>query len=223
MSCVDRYWRQLCFQQDGILWYRLSQRHSFLPPTALPPGSAQHRWTLTEAINHRPGFSRALLQSRKRLALDVVPDALLGLEPAPATDLTLFPDPQDLQKCDQPDLYPSGRQLYGRIEGWKDYFETSLFLEREWIEGKPTMKELRGHVEAVLCVKTLCHGERIASGDRLGFLKVWCTITGECLKTIKRHMMGISCFAAQGDLLVSGSWVCEALLASTLQWLKDWV
>ncbi|KAF9364978.1 hypothetical protein BGX34_011815 [Mortierella sp. NVP85] len=31
-------------------------------------------------------------------------------------------------------------------------------------------------------------------------------MTGKCLKTIKQHMMGISCFAAQDDLLVSGSW-----------------
>lgn len=162
-----------------------------------------------EAIDHRPGLARALLQSCKRLVLDnIVPEAALDLEPTPARDLARLADPQDQQKCDLHDLYPSSRQLYGRIESWKDYFETSLFLEREWIRGKPTIKELRGHEEAVLCVKSLYHGERIVSGDRLGYLKVWCAITGECLKTIKRHMMGISCFAAQGDLLVSGSWVC---------------
>lgn len=69
------------------------------------------------------------------------------------------------------------------------------------------MKELRGHEEAVLCVKTLRKGDRIVSGDRLGYLRVWCTTTGACLGTFKRHMMGVSCLAVQGDLLVTGSWV----------------
>ncbi|KAF8933180.1 hypothetical protein BGZ58_006523 [Dissophora ornata] len=105
----------------------------------------------------------------------------------------------------------SARLVHGRIESWRDYFETMLILEREWIEGKPTIKELRGHEGAVLCVKALPRGERIVSGDRLGYLKVWCTVTQSCLKTIK-FMMGISSFAVQGDLLVSGSWDCTVLI-----------
>ncbi|KAF9987851.1 hypothetical protein BGZ65_001573 [Modicella reniformis] len=223
MSRVDRYWRQLTFQQDGVLWYRLCQRHGFLPAPAPAPApapvpepalalassfldSTQHHWTLTEAMNHRPGLARALLQSRKRLAPnDVAPNTSLSHGSIP-TSLVRLADLQDQQSCDQHDFYPSARQQFGRVESWRDYFETLLILEREWIEGKPTVKELRGHEEAVLCVKSLSYGERIVSGDRLGYLKIWCAVTAKCLKTIKRHMMGISCFAAQGDLLVSGSW-----------------
>ncbi|KAF9344281.1 hypothetical protein BGX26_004579 [Mortierella sp. AD094] len=86
------------------------------------------------------------------------------------------------------------RSEQGRIESWRDYFEASLILEREWIEGKPTIKELRGHNEAVLCVKALPQSERIVSGDRLGSIIVWCAMTGAFLKEFKHHMMGVSCF-----------------------------
>ncbi|KAF9205376.1 hypothetical protein BGZ49_004102 [Haplosporangium sp. Z 27] len=94
----------------------------------------------------------------------------------------------------------------GGIENWRDYFETSIILQREWIEGKPTIKELRGHQEAVLCVKTLPLSERIVSGDRLGYMIVWCALTGTLLKGFKQHMMGVSCFVVHNELLISGSW-----------------
>jgi len=206
MSRVDRYWRHLTFQQDSILWYRLCQRHDFFPP--IPSSAPSHyRWTPKEAIDHRPGLTRALLQSRKRLVLD-------GLVPnTPPLDQGSSQEPPSY-------LHPSSRQWYGRIDSWRDYFEIQLILEREWMEGQPVIKELRGHDEAVLCVKSLPPWERIVSGDRLGYLKVWCAMTGKCLKTIKQHMMGISCFVAQDDLLVSGSWVGEEEHRSLVQETK---
>ncbi|KAF9085209.1 Kinesin-like protein kif21b [Mortierella sp. AD031] len=105
----------------------------------------------------------------------------------------------------------------GEVETWRDYFEASLILRREWINGKPATKELRGHESAVICVKALPGRDRVVTGDRLGFLKVWCAVTGDCLKTFKRHMMGISSLAIQGDLLVSGSWDSTVVVWRLLQ------
>ncbi|KAF9573925.1 hypothetical protein EC968_007753 [Mortierella alpina] len=190
LSAVDHYWRQLTFQQDCLLWHRLCQRHGFLPgPTTLPSsGHTRPRWTVAQALEQRPGFTRALDQSRKRLAASHGPSSH---DHAPGINSQ---------------VYRSALSTKGNVESWRDFFQASIVLEREWLGGKRTVKELRGHEEAVLCVKTLRKGDRIVSGDRLGYLRVWCTTTGECLGTFKRHMMGVSCLAVQGDLLVTGSW-----------------
>ncbi|KAG0209689.1 hypothetical protein BGX28_010068 [Mortierella sp. GBA30] len=60
-------------------------------------------------------------------------------------------------------VYRSARAIKGSIESWKEYFEASLILEREWMDGKRVVKELRGHEDAVLCVKILRRGSRIDS------------------------------------------------------------
>ncbi|KAF9949011.1 hypothetical protein BGZ72_009139, partial [Mortierella alpina] len=161
LSAVDHYWRQLTFQQDSILWHRLCQRHGFLPgSTALP--SAAHtrpRWTVAQALDQRPGFVRALDQSRKRLTTS---------QGTPAEE----PDPvshDHLPLSSQ--VHRSALSTKGNVESWRDFFQASIVLEREWLGGKRTVKELRGHEEAVLCVKTLRGGDRIVSGDRLGYLR----------------------------------------------------
>jgi hypothetical protein len=198
LSRVSQYCRQLTFQQDDILWYKLCQRHNFLLPN---PETAHHRWTLEEALYQRPGFSRALEQSRQRLIPQHVSETTQ--EHAIITgDQTEIHRQQNIQR-----LRPSARVRHGRVESWRDYFETSLILEREWTEGRYKIKELYGHGDAILCVKALRRGERIVSGDRMGFLRIWCAVTGALLKEFKRHMMGISCLVVQGDVLISGSWV----------------
>ncbi|KAG0316348.1 hypothetical protein BGZ99_006945 [Dissophora globulifera] len=212
LSRLNRYWRGLTFQHDGLFWYRLCQKHGFLAPLPLPLSndSAQHvRWTLDDALRHRPGLSRALLQSRGRLTATPLPPRR---DVSTTTTTTTTPTPTSTSTPTQKQDYPSASNptssslLDGRIDCWKDYFKAMLLLEREWITGKPTLKELHGHGEAVICVKALPLHDRIVSGDRLGYLKVWCAVTGACLKTFKHHMMGISSLAIQGDLVVSGSW-----------------
>ncbi|KAG0371176.1 WD40-repeat-containing domain protein [Gamsiella multidivaricata] len=198
LSRVDRYWRHLTFHQDGILWYRLSQKHGLLLPDRNT--AAQHRWTLEDALARRPGLSRALHQSRRRL---VSQDTLNTTAP---THLNTYTHAETVTKGGSHQLNPSARVWHGRVKTWRDYFETLIILEREWIEGKPTIKELRGHEDAVICVKLLPRRDRIVSGDRLGYLRVWCAVTGRELQKRKEHMMGIPCLVVHKDLLVSGSW-----------------
>ncbi|KAF9188200.1 hypothetical protein BGZ50_001498 [Haplosporangium sp. Z 11] len=215
LSLVDHYWRELTFQKDGILWYRLCQRHSFLPGQGHPPRDRTlFRWTLAEAQEHRPGFTRALAQSRERLrSLETMESPHLSTNDLPTT--AAF---EGRGQHSAPPVFKSARLISGRIKSWRDYFEASIILEREWIEGKPPkVKELRGHNDAVLCVKALRQGYRVVSGDRAGCLRIWCAVTGECLKKFERHMMGVSCLAAQGDLLVSGSWDSTVIVWRELQ------
>ncbi|KAG0022373.1 hypothetical protein BGZ80_000396 [Entomortierella chlamydospora] len=184
---------------EDLLFSRMVSCEPFTP--------TQNRITLAEAQSQRPGFARALLQSSKRLQTLCSPRVDVG-----SLGTKISPIPGQLESSHQPvssataPTFSSMRSEQGRIESWRDYFEASLILEREWIEGKPTIKELRGHNEAVLCVKALPQSERIVSGDRLGCIIVWCAITGAFLKEFKHHMMGVSCFIVHDNLLISGSW-----------------
>ncbi|KAF9581428.1 hypothetical protein BGW38_001547 [Lunasporangiospora selenospora] len=114
--------------------------------------------------------------------------------------------PTSFLSSKRPDHARSALSRQGHISHWKDYFEATRLLEREWIEGKPTVKELRGHKEAVVAVKILPMIDKVVSGDRFGFMIIWCPITGTCLRTFKHHNMGVSSFVTQRDLLLSGSW-----------------
>ncbi|KAF8935135.1 hypothetical protein BGZ47_010052 [Haplosporangium gracile] len=236
LSLVDRYWRHLTFHNDSILWYNLASKHGFLPRSPLPPSepsststsitttisstASSRRWSLVDALAKRPGLNRALTQSRNRLFPIDPSSTSISNSPSnrKATSTTLGPNlPSILQQSlktitmitttARATTHPLCARLErGEVETWRDYFEASLILRREWINGKPATKELRGHDAAVICVKALPGRDRVVTGDRLGFLKVWCAVTGVCLKTYKRHMMGISSLSIQGDLLVSGSW-----------------
>ncbi|KAG0377438.1 hypothetical protein BGX24_006107 [Mortierella sp. AD032] len=225
LSLVDRYWRQLTFHNDSILWYNLASKHGFLPrspPPSAPTTTAAEtsrsvlssRWSLVDALAQQQGLNRALTQSRNRLyppSNNLSTSSSTSNRKAATTAATRSSLPQSTTQ--RPPTYSSSAELRlcarldrGEVETWRDYFETSLILRREWINGRPATKELKGHEAAVICVKVLPGRDRVITGDRLGFLKVWCAVTGECLKTYKRHMMGISSLSIQGDLLVSGSW-----------------
>ncbi|KAF9150607.1 hypothetical protein BG015_007606 [Linnemannia schmuckeri] len=247
LSLVDRYWRHLTFHNDSILWYNLASKHGFLPRSPLPPSeppststsitttasstASSRRWSLVDALAKRPGLNRALIQSRNRLFPISSSSTSFSNSPSNTKAITTTLRPSSPSILQQPLKTNTAtttkatatthtlcaRLERGEVETWRDYFEASLILRREWINGKPATKELRGHDAAVICVKALPGRDRVVTGDRLGFLKVWCAVTGVCLKTYKRHMMGISSLSIQGDLLVSGSWDSTVVVWKQLQ------
>ncbi|KAF9917109.1 hypothetical protein BX616_001930 [Lobosporangium transversale] len=244
LSRVDRHWRQSTFQRDYILWYKLCIRHGFIPLAAAGENNTTdasvnnscglYRLHLQDVQSQLPGLARALLQSSRRISSSSTsssqqssPGALSG------TSSPLLVDLNDDSSIEQhttkkkrmcistlnstSSFSPPSQPFQGRVESWRDYFEVMMTLERKWIEGKPNIRSLREHTEAVLCVKILPQSNRIVSGDRLGYLKVWCALTGVCLKTFKHHMMGISSLVMQDDILVSGSWDSTIIIWRQLQ------
>ncbi|KAG0342784.1 hypothetical protein BG004_005589 [Podila humilis] len=103
------------------------------------------------------------------------------------------------------------------IDTWRRLFEISAILEAEWKAGKPTIKELRGHQDPVLCVKILPLWDRVVTGDRSGCLKIWSATTGVCLRTFRQHRMGISSLVFQKNILISGSWEGTIIIWKQIQ------
>ncbi|KAF9423045.1 hypothetical protein BGZ94_008413 [Podila epigama] len=178
LTRVNRYWRNLIIQHDSALWYRLCQKHGYLPPDPIlkPCSSADSnprlgRWTLDQAVQMRPGLARAIEQSMARIRSSAVSSS------STKADSRNRRNEQGVEK---------------KIDSWCRVFEISTILEAEWKIGKPTIKELRGHQDPVLCIKVLPLYDRVVSGDRSGCLKIWCATTGACLRTYRQHRMGIS-------------------------------
>ncbi|KAG0097421.1 hypothetical protein BGZ93_002767 [Podila epicladia] len=149
MTRVNRYWRTLILQHDNSFWYRLCQKHGYLPShPALYSGHASdgHKVSiqLGEALQLRPGLTRALEQSSKNF------EARISSSSSPNHDAGIDK----------------------RINTWCRLFEISTILEAEWKVGKPTIKELRGHQDPVLCIKILPLWDRVVTGDRSGCLKL---------------------------------------------------
>lgn len=188
MTRVDRYWRTLILQHDNNFWYRLCQKHGYLPSdparySGYTTGGHKISMQLGEALQMRPGLTRALEQSSKNL------EARISSSSSPNHDA----------------------RIDKRVDTWCRLFEISTILEAEWKVGKPTIKELRVHQDPVLCVKMLPLWDRVVTGDRSGCLKIWCATTGACLRTFRQHRMGVSSLVFQKNILVSGSWVCVYL------------
>ncbi|KAF9927274.1 Kinesin-like protein kif21b [Linnemannia zychae] len=240
LSRVDHYWRRLTFHNNSALWYNLALKHGFLPRCPPPPPHStsdwttayrstacassqtilQNRWTLEDAIVKRPGMSRALAQSRKRLNLSIDKIASTAVKPSLSSSTLTSSSPRSNTPTTtvKPQIPKICARLdRGEIETWRDYFEVSMILRREWISGKPATKELRGHEGAVICIKVLPGRDRVVTGDQLGYLKIWCAVTGTCLKSFKRHMMGVSCLSIHDDLLFSGSWDSTIIVWRQLQ------
>ncbi|KAI9237955.1 MAG: WD40-repeat-containing domain protein [Podila humilis] len=195
MTRVDRYWRELILQHDNNFWYRLCQKHGYLPSDpALYSGHASggHKVSiqLGEAVQMRPGLTRALEQSSKNL------------------------ETRTTSSSSSPN---HGARIDKRIDTWCRLFEISTILEAEWKVGKPTIKELRGHQDPVLCVKVLPIWDRVVTGDRSGCLKVWCATTGACLRTFRQHRMGVSSLVFQKNILISGSWDSTIIIWKQIQ------
>ncbi|KAF9326708.1 F-box/WD repeat-containing protein 7 [Podila minutissima] len=187
MTRVDRYWRTLILQHDNSFWYRLCQKHGYLPSDPVlfsghASGGHKVLIQLGEALQMRPGLTRALEQSSKNF------EARISSSSSPSLDA----------------------RIDKRINTWCRLFEISTILEAEWKVGKPTIKELRGHQDPVLCVKILPLWDRVVTGDRSGCLKIWCATTGACLRTFRQHRMGVSSLVFQKNILISGSWIQEA-------------
>ncbi|KAG0045245.1 hypothetical protein BGZ83_009515 [Gryganskiella cystojenkinii] len=204
MARVSHYWRELTFQQGGVLWYKLCRHHGFilfpLVQEQQPPIPA-HNIHMDNVLHSRPGLGRALIQSQHRLSTNDGSNLSNDNSPQPAPVVP----------------HASARLARGKFENWREYFETSMLLEREWIAGRPQIRELRGHENAVLCIKSLKRSNRIVSGDQLGHIRVWCSLTGRCLRILKKHLMGVSCLSVQGEFLLSGSWDSTVIVWRQLQ------
>ncbi|KAF9298142.1 hypothetical protein BGZ74_009511 [Mortierella antarctica] len=194
MTRVDRYWRTLILQHDNSFWYRLCQKHGYLPSDPVlysghASGGHKVLIQLGEALQMRPGLTRALEQSSKKF------EARISSSSSPNHDA----------------------RIDKRINTWCRLFEISTILEAEWKVGKPTIKELRGHQDPVLCVKILPLWDRIVTGDRSGCLKIWCATTGACLRTFRQHRMGVSSLVFQKNILISGSWDSTIIIWKQIQ------
>ncbi|KAF9316794.1 hypothetical protein BG003_001523 [Podila horticola] len=194
MTRVDRYWRTLILQHDNNFWYRLCQKHGYLPSdparySGYTTGGHKISMQLGEALQMRPGLTRALEQSSKNL------EARISSSSSPNHDA----------------------RIDKRVDTWCRLFEISTILEAEWKVGKPTIKELRVHQDPVLCVKMLPLWDRVVTGDRSGCLKIWCATTGACLRTFRQHRMGVSSLVFQKNILVSGSWDSTIIIWKQIQ------
>ena len=69
------------------------------------------------------------------------------------------------------------------------------------------LRTLEGHLDGIWCLATLPEGQRVVSGSKDDYLKVWDISTGDCLHTLEGHSSWVSCVATPStdNVIVSGS------------------
>ena len=97
---------------------------------------------------------------------------------------------------------------------WKSTFMRQHHVDANW-RRRPVRppRVLKGHDDHVItCLQF--DGDRIVSGSDDNTLKVWCALTGKCLRTLVGHTGGVWSSQMMGEYVVSGS---------TDRTLKVWV
>lgn len=87
---------------------------------------------------------------------------------------------------------------------WKDVYKDRFKVGTAWKYGRCTTKVFKGHSNGVMCLQF--DDNILITGSYDTTAKVWDVNTGECLRTLKRHTMGIRClqFEASGHLMTGG-------------------
>ena len=74
-----------------------------------------------------------------------------------------------------------------------------------WVTDGDSLYEIGGHEDRVTCLERLS-GNRVVSGSDDRTLRIWNTITGECLRILQDHLGRVTCLAVLGESrLVTGS------------------
>lgn len=93
---------------------------------------------------------------------------------------------------------------------WKFIYQQRLQLEKNWICGRYTSRELLGHTQAVYCIQF--DNDKIISGSRDDTIKLWDIGSGLCLSfyliilvTLIGHTASVLCLQYNDKIVISGS------------------
>lgn len=108
--------------------------------------------------------------------------------------------PQPLWKRDRPS--PSKR-LMRRKRPWKAVYSERYTVERHWRKGFYSLKKFEGHKDGVLCCQ-YDNNKLLMTGSYDTTIKIWNTDTGELIRTLTGHTMGVKSLIFDDQKLITG-------------------
>lgn len=91
--------------------------------------------------------------------------------------------------------------------------KTLKYWDIEAEEGKECIRTYKGHEGKVTCLTVLPGGEKVASGDNKGYIKIWNIPEEQCVLSWKAHDDEIRCL----DILTDGNKIVSGAMDNTIK------
>lgn len=86
---------------------------------------------------------------------------------------------------------------------WKAVYSERYTVERHWRKGFYSLKKFAGHSDGVLCCK-YDNNKLLMTGSYDTSIKIWNTDTGNLIRTLNGHTMGVKALAFDDQKCISG-------------------
>lgn len=111
--------------------------------------------------------------------------------------------PQPLWKCGA----SAPKRLMRKKRPWKAVYSERYTVERHWRKGFYSVKKFEGHTDGVLCCQ-YDNNKLLMTGSYDTSIKIWNTDTGELIRTLTGHTMGVKSLIYDDQKLISGGLDC---------------
>lgn len=177
---VSTKWKQLA--DDDRVWRYMCEQH-------IDRKCPQCGWGL-------PLMAVKKLQenaSKKRRFSEVEPDDNENISISSSTI------PQPLWKCEA----STSKRLMRKKRPWKAVYSERYTVERHWRKGFYSLKKFEGHKDGVLCCQ-YDNNKLLMTGSYDTTIKIWNTDTGELIRTLRGHTMGVKSLIFDDQKLITG-------------------
>ncbi|TID30401.1 hypothetical protein CANINC_001002 [Pichia inconspicua] len=185
---VSTKWKQLA--DDDRVWRYMCEQH-------IDRKCPQCGWGLP-LMAVKKLQERSLKPSNKKRRLSTEEDS----------DVESTCCPKPLWKSDhQKDTLYSTSQIAKRKlrqkRPWKAVYSERYTVERHWRKGFYSLKTFKGHTEGVLCCQ-FDNNKLLMTGSYDKTVKIWNTDTGELIRTLTGHEMGVKSLVFDDQKLITG-------------------
>lgn len=111
--------------------------------------------------------------------------------------------PQPLWKCSA----SASKKLMRKKRPWKAVYSERYTVERHWRKGFYSLKKFEGHTGGVLCCQ-YDNNKLLMTGSYDTTIKIWNTDTGELIRTLTGHTMGVKSLVFDDQKLITGGLDC---------------
>lgn len=97
----------------------------------------------------------------------------------------------------------TAQEIMRQKRPWKAVYSERYTVERHWRKGYYSLKKFAGHSDGVLCCK-YDNNKLLMTGSYDTTIKIWNTDTGDLIRTLTGHTMGVKALAFDDQKCISG-------------------
>lgn len=204
---VSRTWRRLA--DDDMLWKSICEQHIDKKCAKCGWGLALMKKPRTPTVSRSHSETPSGKRPRGDLEPPLGPPMAKRLKTDTCTSSSLSASPQTSRES-TPQLASSFHHPEVRTRPWKNVYCERLELERNWRNGRCSVRTLKGHADGVMCLQfaenvTGVNYPVLITGSYDHTVRVWNMAEGKQVRCIQGHTRAIRALQFDDAKLITGS------------------